>query len=244
MMSGSARRLNHLAAQIGARRYLEIGVREGETFFAVDVPYRVAVDPVFAFDKAARRTPGVVFHEVGSDAFFAGLDLDQRFDLIFLDGLHRFEQTYRDLTNALAHSHDRTVILIDDTIPSSLYSAQRDFDRIMAERQRLGRAGDGTWHGDVYKMVLAINDFHPSLDYVTITGDGNPQTVVWRSNARKRQPLLGSMERIDRLDHFEYQLLQPQLHQLPEKDANQYMTSAFTKLGWFAAADGVSLTPR
>jgi hypothetical protein len=238
-MTQPAERLNLLAQWVGARRYLEIGVETGRTFFDVRAPYRVAVDPAFAFDPVERAARGSVFHQTTSDAFFAGLDLDQTFDLVFLDGLHHFEQTYRDLVNTLAHSHPRTVILIDDTVPTSLYSSQRERGMQAQELESRGLQGL-VWHGDVYKMLVAIHDFHPTLDFVTITTDGNPQTLVWRSKARPRTPLIGSFEGIERLDYFEFKRLLPQLNAMSEETAMTYARRQFERLGWFAREDGVS----
>ena len=96
-------RLNALAAAISARSYLEIGVSRGSTFNRVNIARKVAVDPVFRFDTAADAAPGVAFHRVPSDAFFSRRDPARpRFDLIYLDGLHTFEQTFRDFCASLA----------------------------------------------------------------------------------------------------------------------------------------------
>jgi len=235
----STRRLNGLAQDLGARRYLEIGVEKGHTFFKVDIPYRVAVDPVFQFDPVKRATRGSVFHQTTSDAFFADLDLDQTFDLVFLDGLHHFEQTYRDLVNTLAHSHSRTVILIDDTIPTTLYSAQRD-EALQLQELAASKSPNHGWHGDIYKVLVAIHDFHPTLDFVTLTTDGNPQTLVWRSKARRRTPLLGSFEQIERLDYFEFGRMLPHFNPMAEGAGLLYARREFRRLGWQADPSGVT----
>jgi hypothetical protein len=52
-------------------------------------------------------------------------------------------------------------------------------------------------------VVFAVHDFHLVLDYRTIVGSGNPQTLVWRSNAGRRRPLLDSLEKISRLTYFD-----------------------------------------
>jgi hypothetical protein len=52
-----------------------------------------------------------------SDEFFATLRPSKRYDVAFIDGLHTFEQTYRDVINTFAHLRSG-VILIDDTVPS------------------------------------------------------------------------------------------------------------------------------
>lgn len=199
----SARRINALAAALGARRYLEIGVNEGATFRAVRCPERSGVDPQFLFDPASLADRNTRLYAMPSDRFFARLPFERRFDIVFIDGLHRFEQAYRDLMNALLHAHDRTVFLIDDTLPSDVYSALPDQQAALAARRAAG-GSNLDWHGDVYKVVAAIHDLHPGLDYRTIRdGPDNPQTLVWRSKAGGRQPRFPGFEAIARLGYFD-----------------------------------------
>jgi hypothetical protein len=137
-----------------------------------------------------------------SDAFFAQLPIQQTFDVIYIDGLHTLEQTYRDLCNSLVHSHQQTVILIDDTKPVDVYSAIPDYAKAIRHRRVTG--GDSLcWHGDTFKVVFVIHDFHPALNYRTITGSGNEQTLVWRSTDRWRAPRFDSLEAISRLTYFD-----------------------------------------
>src|SRR5437867_1023406 len=95
--------LARLLALYEAPSYLEIGVNRGETFRTVEAARKVGVDPNFLFDTAAEAVPRrVTFHPVSSDRYFAGPHGGDRFNVIFLDGLHTFEQTLRDLLNATA----------------------------------------------------------------------------------------------------------------------------------------------
>jgi hypothetical protein len=198
----TANRLNRLAKALGARSYLEIGVEQGWTFDLVKVAERTAVDLTFDLDMDDYPSETTTFAEMSSDEFFADLPASKQFDLIYVDGLHTFEQTYRDLCNCLLHSHLRTAILVDDTLPSDVYSSLRDEEQALAFREATGDDGSA-WHGDTYKVVFAVHDFHLGLDYRTIVGAGNPQTLIWRSNAGKRKPLLDSMEAISRLTYFD-----------------------------------------
>lgn len=199
-------RLHALASINDARAYLEVGVSAGDTFVNVTgMARKVAVDPLFRFDIDAYSDAATEYCAVTSDAYFETLQVDDAFDLIFLDGLHTFEQTYRDLTNALLHSHNRSIILIDDTLPSSAYSAIKDPAESVRARREAGITGPGPWHGDVFKTVFAIHDFHPGLNYLTLSDTGNPQTVVWRSKAFRREPLFNDFEPISRMDYEQLQ---------------------------------------
>lgn len=198
----SVRRVNRFLSTFENSQYLEVGVSTGRTFFDVVADRKVAVDPRFKFDVKKHEKEGVEFHSITSDAYFDALPIGNKFDVVFLDGLHTFEQTYRDLLNTLVHTHDGSVILIDDTVPSDVYSAMPDHVRSRQFRQRDGSTRNG-WHGDTYKVVFAIHDFAPSLCYRTLLGRGNFQTLVWRGKSQPRTPIFDNLEKISRLSYFD-----------------------------------------
>jgi hypothetical protein len=181
ILQTSPRRLNRLAAALGCRSYLEIGVEMGQTLLQVRVEQRTGVDPQFKFDwEKHHGRDGMQLHACSSDHFFASLDPEVRYDLIFIDGLHTFEQTYRDIVHALRHSHPRTALLIDDTVPSDVFSSCRDQDQCLDLRAQFGNPNDNSWHGDTYKVVPLLCAFHCDLRLLTLKDGGNPQTLLWR----------------------------------------------------------------
>lgn len=202
-LTHSARRINRLAEAVGARSYLEIGVQRGATFFDVQVPRRVGVDVAFGFDITRHVGPETQFHSMTSDAFFASLPLDERFDLIFIDGKHTFEQTLRDFHNSIVHGHAGSIWILDDTVPIDIYSAQKNQSEALALRRQERRQENFAWHGDVYKVVFVLHDFFPALSYCTISTGGNPQTFIWLEKC-PREPLFDDLEHISRLDYFEF----------------------------------------
>ncbi len=176
----SARRINAIYRGIpGARSYLEIGLQRGRTFEQVRVPRRVGVEPfpMFAAEKPPKCASIIVST---SDEFFNTLNATTTFDLVFLDGLHTYRQTYTDLINALAVCPSG-VVMIDDVVPTDPVSAMPDLEESMAERARRGLEGT-QWHGDVYKVMLAIHEFHPELRVRTMVGPDNAQALVWRDD--------------------------------------------------------------
>lgn len=198
--------LRRICALYDEPRYLEVGVSMGVTFKRVLATRRVAVDPMFRFDAAqyARTEAGVECHEVTSDEYFARIvGAGEQFDVIYLDGLHTFEQTLRDLTNALHHLQPRGVILIDDTRPTTYQSSLPDHDDFVAVRSYFGSTGQ-QWMGDVWKLVFFIETFFPSLSYRTITNN-HGQTLVWR--ARREAVPRGSVGEVDGLE-FEHMVRQ------------------------------------
>lgn len=123
-----------LTQQLRARSYLEIGVQHGECFDQIQVARKVGVDP----DKLSSAT-----HHTSSDAFFAALPPDERFDVVFIDGLHLREQVLRDVANARAHLTPGGVIVLHDCLPPSEAAG--------------GRAVcGGPWCGDVWRAWLEL----------------------------------------------------------------------------------------
>ena len=216
-MNDSSRRLNALAKQTGAQRYLEIGVSRGDTFRDIEIPYRTAVDPAFLFKTDKLASPSTRFVSKTSDEFFSTEPFLPAYDLVFIDGLHQFEQVLRDFSNSLLRMHPRSIMLIDDTLPNDVYSALPDFARCMSFR-KAAAIEEGSWHGDVFKIVFYIHDFWPGLSYRTITGSGNAQTLVWRAQSSRR-PIMNDLERISRLTYFDLQEQMEILQPVSEEEA-------------------------
>lgn len=195
------RRLNALGRMVGARSYLEIGVATGATFFAVEAERKVAVDPRYRFDPSERNDPGCTYHTLTSNDYFTGPGFGESFDLMYLDGLHTFEQTLIDFMAAQQMAHARSVVLIDDTVPNDVFSAYPNQKIAFKYRAKTGNKSL-VWHGDTYKLVVYIHDFMPMLSYMTFMSGGNPQTVVWREPRPGVEPVCGNVEKISRLDYF------------------------------------------
>jgi hypothetical protein len=201
-MNAAARRINLLAESLKAKSYLEIGVATGATFDDVQIAHRVAVDPEFGFNPITRQNPSTELYTQTSDEFFLSQPLERLFDIVFIDGLHVFEQVVRDFHNAIIHSHGRSVIILDDTLPSDIFSAIPNGHEAIKFRRAAGLPG-GNWHGDVYKLVFYIHDFWQGLNFRTIVDAGNPQTLVWRSNS-SRKSLYGDFEKISRMTYIDF----------------------------------------
>lgn len=203
--SESVMRINRTAELTQALRYLEIGVATGRTFLNVNVMEKHGVDPKFRFGTADFANEQVRFFEMTSDRYFTDvatrLDI---FDIIFLDGLHTFEQTFRDFCASQAHAHADTVWILDDVFPNDVFSALPSQQRALAFRKQHGLKSRD-WHGDVFKCVFAINDFFPSFSFRTVErGYGNPQTFLVQRPRTNFAPLFGDLERITRLDYWDF----------------------------------------
>jgi len=163
-------------------RYLEVGVSRGVTFHAVQAAAKVAVDPVFRFDveAAASENPNATYHQLTSDEYFGTVaPTGDRFHVIYLDGLHTFEQTLRDLVNALDRLTPDGTVLIDDVKPSSYSASLPDLADVKALRAALPREQSPAWMGDVFRIVGFIETFFQTLSYRTVA-DNHGQLIVWR----------------------------------------------------------------
>ena len=225
MADWSVRRIHAIQAITGASRYLEVGVYGGGTLLNIQLPYKDAVDPAFRFETATHATESVRFFPMHSDQFFASSQAHSRYDIIFLDGLHTFEQTFRDFLATLPLSHERTVWLIDDTVPCDAYSALPDQDHSYRQRRMAGVPGD-PWHGDVYKVVYAIHDYCPNLNFATIADQGNPQTLVWRQPRPAFAPAFKGLEAIARTGYFDMESFSAALRYSSEESALLQLASA------------------
>lgn len=202
-MTYSIRRLNKIALMLEAKKYLEIGVQTGNTFSAISVPHKEAVDPNFLFDFENLDKDSERYFEMPSDRYFSNFtDKHTKFDLIFIDGLHTFEQTFRDFCATQAFSTDQTVWVIDDVVPNDVFSSIKEQEAALRFRKMAGM-NSLAWHGDVFKTVYAIHDLFPTHDYRTINTNGNPQTVVIRKPRPGFNPIFNDLEKISRLTYFD-----------------------------------------
>ena len=206
-------RILYLSSLNDAKKYLEIGVWSGSTFFPVQIPIKVAVDPLFVFNPVDHKKDGTYFHEMSSDEFFDkltrgelsfGAETSQekiKFDVVFIDGYHTFEQSLKDFENSLRYAHEKTLWLIDDTIPSDAYSAIPD-PAVSRYKRKLAGLERGDWHGDVFKTIFAIHDRYPEISYCTLMG-ANPQTVLWRAPKSGRVPVFSSLMEIKKTTYYD-----------------------------------------
>ena len=141
--------------------YLEIGVRDGESFRLARAARKIGIDPVRRPALADLRA-GEEFFEMTSDDFFgvaAGQVLaGTRVDVALIDGLHEFRHALRDLLGVERHMRADGVVVLDDCNPRS--------DRAAAD------AGDGgAWNGDVWKVAEYVRHERPDLRFVTVDAD-------------------------------------------------------------------------
>ena len=114
---------------------------------------RVGVDPYPRFDSSDLPA-GVTFFETKSRDFFSSSMLTD-FDLVFLDGLHTAEETYRDFVSSLRMLSSNGAILIDDVLPSDEASSLPDLSHSNEQKRQAGILHN-RWYGDVWRLAYLI----------------------------------------------------------------------------------------
>lgn len=141
--------INALIKKHGYKTYLEIGVntaaQPGYSHESIKVETKHGVDPNV---DTTYRMP--------SDEFFA--QNTNMYDIVFVDGLHIFDQAHRDIENALRFLNPGGTIVVHDCNP------------VREITQRPIRASS-TWHGDVWKAILKLRMERTDVSIYTIDAD-------------------------------------------------------------------------
>lgn len=200
----SSIRINELISRtmIECEYYLEVGLERGNTFRGVNAKLKIGVDPQPQISKPFEVNNMNVMQKT-SDSFYE--ENSSKFDFIFLDGFHTWEQTYKDLINSLKVLTKRGWILIDDIVPSDEYAALRSQIDCQVFKHAKG-IPNNYWMGDVYKIVPLLDKFHPELDFVTLADEiQHPQLLVWRKDRNSEENIQDFTDRFGNIAHqFDY----------------------------------------
>ena len=124
--------------------YLEIGCFKNDNFEKIKVKKKIGVDPVSGGNI---RLTSDEFFKINNDFF----------DIIFIDGLHIFEQVRKDILNSLKILNHNGIIVLHDCLPSK----NRDQ---MVPRSHLN------WNGDVWKAIVECRT-QKNIDTYTCLAD-------------------------------------------------------------------------
>jgi len=127
-------------------KYLEIGCDKNQTYdsIALNSEDKTGVDPA-----AGGNT------RITSDKFFEANN--NKFDVIFIDGLHEYFQCQKDIINSLSCLNSGGFILIHDMIPLDWRS------------EFVPRMQD-TWNGDVWKTAYELSKSN-NLEFSIVEAD-------------------------------------------------------------------------
>ena len=110
--------------------YLEIGCDQDQLFSKVKIKNKKGVDPENGGN--VRKT---------SDDFFR--DNKDKFDIVFIDGLHTYEQSKKDILNSVDCLKENGIILVHDCMPDCM-------SKQAVPRYRM------SWNGDVWKAIIDL----------------------------------------------------------------------------------------
>ena len=112
--------INYLIKNNDYSRYLEIGVQKGHSFKKVICDHKDGVDPKPKSKKVS------IDYIMTSDDFFNTIPSSQKYDIVFIDGLHEKDQVLADVRNSLDHLIDGGTIVLHDCNPESERMARLD----------------------------------------------------------------------------------------------------------------------
>ncbi len=156
--------INKIIRDNNLNSYLEIGVSNPYTnFLNIVCGKKVSVDPCIECEyftrEAIEEFKPFITYEMTSDDFFA--QNAESFDLVFIDGDHSYEQSLKDLNNALKVVPVGGFVVLHDACPLNFESTQ-----IENFKNKL------PYNGEVWKTVVsAIRDSNGALKIGTFTYD-------------------------------------------------------------------------
>jgi hypothetical protein len=158
--------INFLINKYNYKSYLEIGVR-----FLSDCYEHIICEEKESVDPGFEDPVNHAKYKMTSDDFFKKLEsgiLDKKpenkWDIIFIDGLHIADQVERDVINSLNHLSDQGTIIVHDCNPPTEYHARFSYS------DHRTPAGD-QWNGTVWKAIYKLRCTRPDLDICVINKD-------------------------------------------------------------------------
>jgi hypothetical protein len=146
--------INYFIKKNNYSSYLEIGCDQDEVFSKINID-KTGVDP---------NSGGT--ERLTSDDFFK--KNKSSFDIIFIDGLHVYDQVKRDILNAVNVLNENGAILIHDCLPNKIWE------------QNVPRM-NGSWTGDVWKVIPFLRSME-NIDVYTCAADRGVGIIFKRPN--------------------------------------------------------------
>ena len=157
------------------KTYLEIGCFQDELFSKIRIEKKVGVDPVSG--GTIRDT---------SDNFFKKNNM--KFDIIFIDGLHEYEQVKKDITNSLLFLNDNGVIFLHDCMPTCFINQATPRATIV-------------WNGDVWKNIVESRT-KSEVDTYVVHADYGIGIILKRQNKKILNLNINNFKKLKFRDYF------------------------------------------
>ena len=175
--------IQKLVKLIQAQKYLEIGVAGGNCFLKIKVPKKIGVDPEFSIPKTKdyekilknKLNKTNEYYEMTSDDFFKikpDILTNSNLDIVFIDGLHTYEQSLKDVNNSLKYLNKRGFIILHDCNPTSEELA----------RPAKRKDWEGCWCGDVWKTIADLRSNRNDLNIFVLNCDFGVAVIQRKSS--------------------------------------------------------------
>ena len=176
--------------------YLEIGVETGYTFNNVHFSNKTGIDP----DPKINNDN---IHICTSDEYFD--KCIQKYDVIFIDGMHHSEYVLKDFSNSIKFLNDSGSIFIDDIIPLN-YNEQLRIPLRHRYDNGILKYGE-EWTGDVWKTVYYLLVHHQDILSISYYYNINYRGIAHIKLKAKFLHFLSEnesviLEKIKRYDYF------------------------------------------
>jgi hypothetical protein len=149
--------LNTLISKHNFHSYLEIGIQSGHCFTQINCENKSGVDP-----NPAYKSPDIFV--MTSDEYFESIPIDDKYDLIFIDGLHLEKQVDKDIKNSLMHLSDNGLIVLHDCNPVNVYDIRENY-------YDFSTPSKSHWNGTVYKSIIKLRYENPNVFFYTVDTD-------------------------------------------------------------------------
>tara|TARA_Y100000310_G_scaffold333862_1_gene412296 strand:- start:76 stop:783 length:708 start_codon:yes stop_codon:yes gene_type:complete len=160
--------INYFIEKNKYSNYLEIGVRAPKACFnRIIADHKDGVDPVPLGD-------GEVNYPITSDEFFELIKghKDIKYDIIFIDGLHVYEQVNIDIKNSLNHLKENGTIIMHDCSPPTVHHQREEYHGINEQGAvAFTTPAKSTWNGTVWKAYVENRCINPNLTMSVVDTD-------------------------------------------------------------------------
>lgn len=140
--------INNFIQKYDYKSYLEVGCQWGQCFKEVKCISKMSVDP---------NPNSSAIYKVSSDFFFEYNS--NKFDIIFIDGLHLEEQVDKDIENSLKFLNDNGTVICHDCVPKNEKEQLETWDH------------KGAWTGTVWRSFVKLRATRTDLEMFVVDTD-------------------------------------------------------------------------
>ncbi|NBW15124.1 MAG: class I SAM-dependent methyltransferase [Caulobacteraceae bacterium] len=159
--------LDGLLQWIRPECYLELGVRDGRNFITV-AKHCIKAIGVDIAGLSFELQQNMEYHSLSTNEYFKNLDLDIKFDAVFIDADHSHEQSLVDFINVKDRVIEDGFIFLHDTYP---------YDPVFFDKHACN---------DVYKTALYIKQ-NLIDEFEILTLPFNPGVTIVKKIKRNKQ---------------------------------------------------------